>query len=325
MPQIPNCGNNATPTPPEINTVAFQAAVSAVVTAALAQVRNGNNGDDVGQGIRSTNHGTKHRATRTYTYKDFTNAKPRTLNGTGGVIALKRWIEKVESVFEICGCPDECKVKFASYTFTDQALSWWNGHIEAMTLPMANALPWEELKEMILAEYCPRGEIQKMEHEQWNLTVQNSDIDVYISRFSELSLLCPGMITSEGKNIERFIWGLTAPIQGNVIAENPETFDSAKRLAKKLYDHGNKKGAQTVEVEVKKEGENKKGKKTSKRENKTRNHLRNNKRWLFMRQHKLPPHHMLQPHPHQMLQSSTQEISPNVKNATSTIMGNAER
>ncbi|XP_023773060.1 uncharacterized protein LOC111921709 [Lactuca sativa] len=91
-------------------------------------------------------------------------------------------------------------------------------------------------------------------------------MDAYISQFSELSLLCPRMITSEENKIERFIWGLTEPIQGNVIAENPKMFDSAKRLAKKLYDHGNKKGAKTVVAEVKKEEENKKGKNNKRKE-----------------------------------------------------------
>ncbi|KAL7596135.1 hypothetical protein Lser_V15G31193 [Lactuca serriola] len=260
MPQRPNRGNNATPTPLEINSVAFQAAVYVAVTAALAQICNGNNEEGNGQGAGSTNQGKNHEAARPCTYKDFTNAKPRTFNGTGGVIALKRWIEKVEFVFEIYGCLDECKVKFTSCTFMDQALSWWNGHVEAMTLLVANVMPWEELKEMMPTEYCPRGEIQKMEQELWNLTIQNSNIDVYISRFSDLSLLCPRMITSEEKKIERFIWGLTEPIQGNVIAANPKTFASAKRLAKKLYDHGNKKSAKTVVAEAKKVEENKKGK-----------------------------------------------------------------
>ncbi|XP_023755024.1 uncharacterized protein LOC111903493 [Lactuca sativa] len=40
---------------------------------------------------------------------------------------------------------------------------------------------------------------------------------------------------------------------------NPPYPVSAKRLAKKLYDHGNKKGTKTVEAEVKKEEENKIG------------------------------------------------------------------
>ncbi|XP_023760657.1 uncharacterized protein LOC111909101 [Lactuca sativa] len=83
--------------------------------------------------------------------------------------------------------------------------------------------------------------------------------DAYISKFSELSLLCPGTVTSEGKKIERFIWGLTSLIQGNVIAAKLETFDSAKRLAKKMYDHNNKKGEKPAEIEGKKENDNKKG------------------------------------------------------------------
>ena len=50
-----------------------------------------------------------------------------------------------------------------------------------------------------------------------------------------------------------------------MIAANPTTYDSAKRLAKKLYDHDNKKGAKAGEAEVKKEGYNKKGKKNKRK------------------------------------------------------------
>lgn len=168
------------------------------------------------------------------TYKDFIKAKPQTFNGTGGVIALKRWIEKVESVFEICGCPEENKVKFVTCTFVDQALSWWNGHVEAITLPVANVMPLEELKEMQRAEYCPRGEVQKTEQELWNLTVQNSDIDTYISRFIELSLLCPRMISSEWMKTEQFVWGLTSPIQGNVIFCKSGDFQQHQEIRKEV-------------------------------------------------------------------------------------------
>lgn len=62
-----------------------------------------------------------------------------------------------------------------------------------------------ELKKLMLDEYCPRGEVQKLEQELWNLTVKDSNIEAHISRFSDLALLCPGMITSESKKVERFI------------------------------------------------------------------------------------------------------------------------
>ncbi|KAL7606437.1 hypothetical protein Lser_V15G19032 [Lactuca serriola] len=54
--------------------------------------------------------------------------------------------------------------------------------------------------------------------------------------------------------------GLTPPIQGNVIAAYPETLDSVKRLAQKLYDHRNKKGTNTLDAETKKEDRNKRTK-----------------------------------------------------------------
>ncbi|XP_023732727.1 uncharacterized protein LOC111880524 [Lactuca sativa] len=216
--------NTAAPPPPpqpKINSTAFQATVSVAITAALAHIHNGNNGSGNGQGTGSSNHGMNQVPTKACTYKDFYNAKPQTFNGTGGVITLKRWIEKTESVFEICECPEENRVKFVACMFVDQALSWWNGHVGALTVPVANIISWEELKEMLLAEYCPHGEIQKLEQELWNLTVQNSDIEAYIARFIELTLLCPGMITSEGKKIERFIWGtLLQPTLKHLIVQN---------------------------------------------------------------------------------------------------------
>ena len=111
--------------------------------------------ESIEKGLEVRKNGINQRPTKTCSYKNFTNAKPRTLNGTGGMITLKRWIEKVESVFEICECPEEMNVKFAACTIVDQALTWWNGHVEAMTLPVANSMPWAELKEMMMADYCP--------------------------------------------------------------------------------------------------------------------------------------------------------------------------
>ena len=89
MPRPTTRGNPGL-TPPEVDSAAFQAAVSAAVTAAIAQIQQGNNGGVNGQGAGSSNNGMNQRPTKTCTYKDFTNAKPRTFNGTGGVITLKR-------------------------------------------------------------------------------------------------------------------------------------------------------------------------------------------------------------------------------------------
>ena len=41
---------------------------------------------------------------------------------------------------------------------------------------MANAITWEDLKTMLMKEYCPRGEIQKLEEEFLGLKMKGSDI-----------------------------------------------------------------------------------------------------------------------------------------------------
>ncbi|GKC28771.1 hypothetical protein Tco_1036065 [Tanacetum coccineum] len=45
-------------------------------------------------------------------YKTFLNCKPHSLNGTEGVVGLKRWFEKMEHVFKISKFAEEDKVKF---------------------------------------------------------------------------------------------------------------------------------------------------------------------------------------------------------------------
>ncbi|GJS10434.1 putative reverse transcriptase domain-containing protein [Tanacetum coccineum] len=43
-------------------------------------------------------------------HKTFMNGKPHTFNGMEGVVGLRRWIEKVEQVFETCKCAEEIRL-----------------------------------------------------------------------------------------------------------------------------------------------------------------------------------------------------------------------
>ncbi|GJT20574.1 hypothetical protein Tco_0890511 [Tanacetum coccineum] len=75
---------------------------------------------------------------------------------------LTRWIEKMESVFNISGCAIENQVKFATCTLLGAALTWWNGQIRTLG-PEAYAMTWEVLKKKMTDKYCPQGEIKKLE------------------------------------------------------------------------------------------------------------------------------------------------------------------
>nr|KAJ0227924.1 hypothetical protein LSAT_V11C100045840 [Lactuca sativa] len=155
----------------------LQEIIARRIVAALANVTRG--------GVR--NEGNV-RTTRMCTYKDFMNCKPKSFHGTEGVVSLTQWIEKTESVFQISFCPDECKVRFAACTFADATLTWWNNQVNTMGIDDANSMKWEELKRMLVEEYCPR--------------------------FNDLAVMCPTLVTPEYKKIERYIWDLASQIKG---------------------------------------------------------------------------------------------------------------
>nr|GEW27860.1 reverse transcriptase domain-containing protein [Tanacetum cinerariifolium] len=101
-------------------------------------------------------------------YADFMKCQPLNFKGTEGVVSLTRWIEKIESVFQISGCAVENQVKFANCTLLDVALTWWNKQIRSLG-PDAYSMTWEVLKKKMMDEYYPQGEIKKLEIELWNL------------------------------------------------------------------------------------------------------------------------------------------------------------
>ncbi|GJX19318.1 putative reverse transcriptase domain-containing protein [Tanacetum coccineum] len=135
------------------------------------------------------------------------------LTGTEGVVGLTRWIEKMESVFNISGCAIENQVKFATCTLLGAALTWWNGQIRTLG-PEAYAMTWEVLKKKMTDKYCPQGEIKKLEIELWNLK----------------------FVANETEKVDKYISGLPDNIYGNVKSARPKTLDETIELANDLMD-----------------------------------------------------------------------------------------
>ncbi|GJZ44417.1 putative reverse transcriptase domain-containing protein [Tanacetum coccineum] len=169
-------------------------------------------------------------------YKTFMNGKPHSFSGTEGVVGLKRWFEKMEQVFEICKCAEDDKVKFAMCTFEGRALTWWNGNVQTLGLANANQIPWSNVKAMMTTEYCPATEIQRMEQELWTLTLKGDDIEAYNNRFHELVLMCPELVSTEKKKIEKYIRGFPEGIKGNVTSSKPATLHEAINMARELVE-----------------------------------------------------------------------------------------
>ncbi|GJT88177.1 reverse transcriptase domain-containing protein [Tanacetum coccineum] len=154
------------------------------------------------------NLGSNSSQNKTCNYKEFRAVMHENFRGTEGAVGLTRWFEKLESQFGISNVAEGDRVKFASSTLLDGALTWWNVYVRSVTLDTAHATPWSDFKAMFIRKYCPRNEIKQMENELWNLKVKGTNLTAYNQRFQELILLCPEMVPNADRLLERYIEGL---------------------------------------------------------------------------------------------------------------------
>ncbi|GKB04556.1 reverse transcriptase domain-containing protein [Tanacetum coccineum] len=187
----------------------------------------------------NTTRNTRQRETpiaRKCSYKEFMSCQPFNFKGTEGAVGLICWFDRTESVFLRSNCTEDCKVKFATGTLTEEALSWWNSFAQPIGIEEAYKIPWSKLKKLLIKKYYPRTEVKKMEDEFYNLTVKGNDLKTYIRRFQELAVLCPTMVPNSEKLMEVFIGGLPQSIEGNVTASKPQTLEEAITITQRLMD-----------------------------------------------------------------------------------------
>nr|GEZ46427.1 hypothetical protein [Tanacetum cinerariifolium] len=129
--------------PPDVAAIITQQhhnIISNIMTQVTNNLNNGN-----GNGNGGGNNGC--------TYKGFVACGPRDFDKTSGVVALTRWIEKMESVIDNNGCLANQRMNYALLTM----------------------------------KFCPSNEIEKLEVKFWNHSMVGADIAGYIDRFDELA------------------------------------------------------------------------------------------------------------------------------------------
>ena len=85
--------------------------------------------------------------------------KPKEFDGKGGVVALTRWMEKMESVMDISGSSESQKVKYVASSLVNKALTWWNTQVQARGRVAALGMTWEDFKALMVEEFCPRNDM----------------------------------------------------------------------------------------------------------------------------------------------------------------------
>ncbi|GKC20639.1 putative reverse transcriptase domain-containing protein [Tanacetum coccineum] len=186
-------------------------------------------------------------AVRECTFAGFMKCNPTIFHGNEGAVELCRWFEKTETVFGISECAEERKVKFTADTLQGRALTWWNSQ-----------------------------EIQRMEHELWNLKVKDFDISAYTQRFHELVQLCPEMVPTERKKIKAYIRGLTDNIKGTIIRSKPTSLNEAVRMAHTLMEEKAQARTERIAERNKRKWESSQGGNNGNNRNNNRDNTRHN-------------------------------------------------
>ncbi|KAI3821403.1 hypothetical protein L1987_08970 [Smallanthus sonchifolius] len=170
------------------------------------------------------------------TFKHFNSCNPHKYLGCEGATGLLQWFEGMENTFEMSDCPDEFKVKYASSAFQRRALTWWNAEKKIRGREGALAMTWDKLKEIMIEEFCPNNEMKKLEIELWDLTQDSGESVAYTTRFHELCILVPHLVTPLTRMIDRYIGGLPPQIRGTVMGSSPSTLEAAIHLYASLTD-----------------------------------------------------------------------------------------
>ncbi|GJY87617.1 putative reverse transcriptase domain-containing protein [Tanacetum coccineum] len=182
----------------------LQTILPQIVTQVTNNVNNANvNG---GNGRNGGNNGCS--------YKTFMACNPKEYDGKGGAIALTLWIEKMELIFNNSGCAENQRVKFAASSFMNKALTWWNTQVQARGREATIGMSWANFKALLVEEFCPSNEMEKLENKLWNHKMVGANHAAYTDRFHELAKLVSRLVTPESSRIKRYIAGLAPEIRG---------------------------------------------------------------------------------------------------------------
>ncbi|GKE44167.1 putative reverse transcriptase domain-containing protein [Tanacetum coccineum] len=142
-------------------------------------------------------------------FAGFLKCCPTQFHRTEGAAGLCRWFEKIDNTFEI---------------------------IATLGREVANGKPWAKVKQMLIDEFCPIEDVQRLEDKLRHLKLRDMNIAAYTKRFNELALLCPDAVPTEKKKVELYIKGLPEIIKGETTSSRPATLNEAIRMANALME-----------------------------------------------------------------------------------------
>jgi retrotransposon gag protein len=164
-------------------------------------------------------------------YKRMTDLKPEFYDGLGDPTKFEDWVSSMEKLFDMAACPDNWKVKFATYYLKGEADLWWKTVKNVRDQPNFD---WESLQVLMRKIFYPDSFRRQKEGEFLDLRQgDNMTVREYVTKFNELARFAPRQVESDAMRKERLEEGLIFKIQEQVIGRT-STFDECYDLATQI-------------------------------------------------------------------------------------------
>nr|GFA61863.1 hypothetical protein [Tanacetum cinerariifolium] len=158
------------------------------------------------------------------------------------VLVNENRIKKIESVQDMSGCSIDQKMKYTTGSLVGKAFTWWNSQIRTLSREVVVSMLWNDFKFMMIEEFCPSHEMQKLETKLWNHVMVGAGHAAYTDRFHKLARLVSHLVTLESRKIKRYVYGLAPQIRRMVAATEPKTMQKATQISGALTDEAVRNG-----------------------------------------------------------------------------------
>ncbi|KAI3683139.1 hypothetical protein L1987_83639 [Smallanthus sonchifolius] len=95
-------------------------------------------------------------------YKSFKACDPPVLTRKKDVVATFDWVIRMEAAIRLSEYRTDQVVKFAANSLREEASHWWEGVRQAKGSEVVDAMMWADLKTLVIKNFCPRNEIEKV-------------------------------------------------------------------------------------------------------------------------------------------------------------------
>ena len=167
-----------------------------------------------------------------------------TFKGNTNPDAYIDWEMKFEQIFRMNDCPEEKKVKLASFQFSDYAIVWWEDlQLKRRLKGKGPPRTWEKLKKLMRNKYVPSYYYRELNRKLRLFSQGSMTVDEYVHELDLLKMRA-GVQEGEEASMTRIIDGLRPEIRDKVemytFVDKEELVHKAIKIEKRIKEKGSK-------------------------------------------------------------------------------------